>query len=207
MISHSEEVLCSRTKDLPSSWLPASGIVPISEQELWKHLQGSIPVWLKRSHAESDPDFKQWIPYVLVRRADGAVGTYERRGSEKRLSERWSIGIGGHVNRVDSTSDSSDPTTQWRSTLWNGLRRELAEEYPGATTGVTRFLGLVHESLTPVGRVHLGMVFVHEPDVIEGMPGAELSGFQWISPALIGSKEWPIQRFETWSQLASKFLD
>src|SRR5271155_5223482 len=58
--------------------------------------------FLPRSKAETNPDFKQIIPYVVV--TDGKSILHYVRGKkagEKRLVAKGSIGIGGHINDVD----------------------------------------------------------------------------------------------------------
>lgn len=197
-----ERILCSPTTALPASWLPDAGRLPVSEPQLLDVLAGIDPVWLPRPQAEGDDSFKQWIPYILLRRSGGGFAAYPRRGTEARLHGSWSLGIGGHINTEDAPPRTADPRDQWRALLWNGLRRELKEEFPAAVQGRTRFLGLIHEGTTAVGRVHIGAVFLHEPDPFDAPPGPELAGLCWVPPDELGGPEWPLQRFELWSQLA-----
>jgi len=165
------------------------------------------PLWLPRPAAETDPGHKQWIPYALIRNPRGEFAAYPRQGVEARLHGLWSVGIGGHVNPVDHSSPAPDRRALWREALWTGLRRELAEEFPAATAGATRFLGLIHESRTEVGRVHLGAVFLHEVNAIPDEPGPELAGLQWLPRAALGHGGWPLDRFELWSRLALQLLE
>ncbi len=197
----SEAILCARTTDLPTAWLLEVGAVPLDEDVLFSVLESITPHWLPRSQVEGDPAFKQWIPYVLLRNTGGELAAYPRQGSEARLHGLWSLGIGGHINPIDGDTGAS-----WREWLWNGLRRELAEEFPAAVTGRTRFLGLIHESCTAVGRVHLGAVFLHEPETWNVAPGSELTDLRWLRVDELGGAEWPRARFELWSELALTLL-
>jgi predicted NUDIX family phosphoesterase len=165
------------------------------------------PRWLPRAQAETDPTFKQWIPYVLLRNSRGEMAASPRQGAEARLHGLWSVGLGGHVNPVDAPATGVEPRSAWRDLLWTGLRRELAEEYPGAAAGTTRFLGLIHESRTAVGRVHLGVVFLHETAGDPGSPGDELTGLRWVPPRELSSDPWPLDRFELWSRLALRLFE
>ena len=73
-----------------------------------------------RSEMESDPRWKQVIPYLVLR--DGQRYFLMRRsraGADARLHERYSIGIGGHLNPGDAD-------------LAGGLAREWAEELDAA---------------------------------------------------------------------------
>ncbi|MGA4645160.1 hypothetical protein ACPDIX_11875 [Limisphaera sp. 4302-co] len=204
-----EQVLCVRTAELPEEWLPEEGVVPLSEREFLSVLAPIRPWWRRRSEAEHDPSGKQWIPYVLVRNGRGELAVYRRRGAEPRLHGMWSVGIGGHVNPADAPGDGwvGGGLEYWRSVLWAGLRRELAEEFPGAAaSGHTRFLGLIHESCSLLGQVHLGAVFLHSVSEVSPGAGAELAELQWLAPAAAGGPDWPLGRFELWSRLALELL-
>jgi predicted NUDIX family phosphoesterase len=200
-----EHVLCSAAASLPRIWLPETGAIRLSEEELLAALASMQPAWLLRSAAESNPEFKQWIPYVLLRNERGELAAYPRGGGEKRLHGLWSLGIGGHINSKDAESTPMG-SEGWGQTLWNGLRRELAEEYPGAACGETQFIGLIHESQTAVGRVHIGAAFLHQVSGASFEFGNELAGLHWLPRAEIGAGEWPLERFELWSRLALDLL-
>jgi predicted NUDIX family phosphoesterase len=205
---HEEIVLCSKTSDLPESWLPEAGALPLREEELIDTLGRTAPHWIRRSLAEADPGFLQWIPYALLLRPDGRLAAYPRRGTEARLHGRWSMGIGGHVNRQDTPPAGAveQPSEIWRTTLRNGLLRELTEEFPGAVGGSSAFLGLVYEGRTPVGRVHMGAVYLHRLEEPPGEPGAELAGLRWVTPGESADPSWRIDRLELWSSLALDLL-
>ncbi len=63
-----------------------------------------------------------------------------------------------------------------------------------------------YESSSLVGRVHLGIAFLHDAARIQGLPGAEPVSLRWVSRREIGTDSWPFDRFETWSQLGLKLL-
>lgn len=101
-----------------------------------------------RAEMERDRRFKQVIPYLVLR--DGARYFLMRRtraGADERLHDRWSIGIGGHLNPGDGD-------------LGGGLRREWAEEVEADFTPEFRLVGLLNDDTTEVGSVHVGAVFV-----------------------------------------------
>src|SRR5258708_36985684 len=74
-----------------------------------------------RGEVESDPSFKQLIPYVVLR-CGGELFHYTRgaSGTESRLRSLRSVGLGGHITGEDGPP-ADDP---YRA----GLLRELAEE-------------------------------------------------------------------------------
>ena len=62
-----------------------------------------IMSFMPRSAAETNPDYKQLIPYVIMSYG-GKYLNYVRgkRAGEKRLVGNRSMGIGGHVNPIDA---------------------------------------------------------------------------------------------------------
>jgi len=142
--------------------------------------------FVDRPTAEVSPQYRQIIPYVIIRHGD-EVFTLRRtaKQNEARLHHKVSIGIGGHINPGHD--------------LMAGLRKELEEEVaiePGYTL---RFAGILNDESTEVGRVHLGAVYLLDavsPEVTvretEKMTG------RWVAiPALAAQRE----AMESWSRI------
>ncbi len=100
-----------------------------------------------RGEAERDPGWKQIIPYLLMRNGP-KVFLMQRTsgGADRRLHDRWSLGIGGHLNPED------------RGVL-DGLRREFHEEMVADWDPEAQLIGLLNDDDVLVGQVHLGVVF------------------------------------------------
>ncbi|MFO1541255.1 MAG: NUDIX domain-containing protein [Chloroflexota bacterium] len=145
-----------------------------------------------RAEAEEDPSWKQLIPYVLVRdRGAFFLMRRTRAGGDARLHERWSLGVGGHVNPGDVGLDGA-------------LRREWTEELDAPWDPAPRLIGLLNDESDPVGRVHLGIVYAVE---VGGRPVAvreseKLSG-AFVAPLGVLRV---YDRLETWSSLLYDFL-
>ena len=145
-----------------------------------------------RREAELDPTWKQVIPYLLLRdRGRFYLMRRTRAGGDERLHERWSIGIGGHLNPGDAD-------------LRSGLVREFAEEIEADWLPEPRVIGLLNDDSTPVGEVHIGVIFVAEA---AGRPMAiretdKLSG-EFVAPRDVLRV---YERLETWSQLLYDFM-
>ena len=145
-----------------------------------------------RSEMEHDPRFKQVIPYLVLRdRGRYFLMRRTRAGGDARLHDRFSIGVGGHLNPGDVD-------------LAGGLAREWAEELRADFVPEFRLLGLLNDDQTPVGRVHLGVVYLAEA---EGRPVAvretdKLEG-RFVAPGALLSV---YDRMETWSQLVFDFV-
>jgi len=106
-----------------------------------------------RSRLEMEPDetWKQVIPYPVLR--DGSRWFLMRRtraGGDARLHDRYSIGVGGHVNPEDGGLDGD---------LSTALRREWLEELDVEFVPHFRLVGLLNDDTTSVGRVHVGLVY------------------------------------------------
>jgi len=159
-----------------------------------------------RDKVENDPGFKQLIPYVIFRHRDesGAETVFQyTRGKgqgEGRLHSKKSVGIGGHV----SDSDVSDADTPTNGVFEEGMRRELEEEVEIDTPYEASCVGMINDDETPVGSVHLGMVYVfdverpavnpRESEIIE-------CGFRPVGDILND-----LDGFETWSQICMKAI-
>jgi len=151
--------------------------------------------YLERNVAETDPSFKQLIPYVVVRDGD-AVFLMHRTdaGGDPRLHGRASIGVGGHLNPVDAGADA----------LMAGLRREWDEELVARWEPEFRLVGLLNDDTNPVGSVHLGVVFSVDAGghPVEVRERHKLSG-SFVAPADV-AVDW--EALETWSQLVAPSL-
>jgi predicted NUDIX family phosphoesterase len=161
-------------------------------------LAGAVAVhgrFVERPLAEEDPSSKQLIPYVVVRDR-GRVFLMERTdaGGDARLHRKASIGVGGHLNPVDTGDDP----------LMVGLRREWAEELVADWEPAFRLVGLLNDDSNAVGSVHLGVVFEVEADGrrVDVRERQKLSG-RMVAPAEV-LDAW--DRLETWSQLVAERL-
>lgn len=151
-----------------------------------------------RSQMETDPSFKQLIPYVLLEWTDPAgdikLFAYTRGGGsgESRLHAKRSVGIGGHISREDA-ADGADPYT-------TGMQRELQEEVQLQSDYSEARVGLIYDPSNEVGQVHLGVVhrfILKTPSVTSNEADLADGGFVSVSDLRAD-----MDRLETWSQLA-----
>lgn len=143
--------------------------------------------FMSRGRAEEDPDHKQVIPYLVLR--DGPAWFLMQRtraGGDARLHDRWSIGVGGHLNPGDRDVEG-------------GLRREWAEELVAAFVPAFQAVGLLNDDTTAVGAVHLGIVYQADA---AGRPVA-IREVDKLSGAFASTEQVARVRdaMETWSQL------
>jgi predicted NUDIX family phosphoesterase len=124
-------------------------------------------VFVDRDIAESDERFRQVIPYVVVMNDDKILllRRTDKQG-EKRLHNKFSVGVGGHIRR----EDGADP---WCAFL-NGMKREIDEEVKVDLLDL-QYIGLINDLQSPVSRVHVGVAYIatatfhglNEPDMFE----------------------------------------
>jgi predicted NUDIX family phosphoesterase len=146
-----------------------------------------------RPAMEIEPSFKQIIPYLVLR--DGERYFLMRRtkaGGDARLHDRWSIGVGGHLNPGDEG-------------LAGGLQREWREELVADFEPTFTPFALLNDDTTEVGAVHLGVVVLADA---AGRPVAvretdKLSG-AFADPAEVAAGA---EYLETWSRIVFEALE
>ena len=160
----------------------------------------------QREWLESAPQFRQLIPYVLIRHK-GKFLAYQRGkgGNEARLHNLISIGFGGHVDIEDVVHTGS--VIDVEATLANSMAREIAEELcfgeqPAPTIRATEHLLLL--DTTSVDSVHAGVLMIAdvELDTVESPEDGQihLLGFLSIDEILANTN------LETWTRYAAEML-
>ncbi|KGR74710.1 hypothetical protein [Ureibacillus sinduriensis] len=154
----------------------------------------------KENNAEINTDYKQPIPYVLIKRGN-EIYTYERLsgGGEARLHSKLSLGVGGHMNPEEGI---------FQEVLMTNLTRELEEELSIQSSARNlRFIGLINDDLNEVGKVHLGILAILElsDDATVNVREVEqLKGYWLTIDELKQSSTY--DRLEPWSQIAVDIL-
>jgi predicted NUDIX family phosphoesterase len=148
--------------------------------------------FMDRPEAETDPGYKQIIPYAVIRHSERYF-LLQRKStqSEHRLHNKMSIGVGGHINPSEGASDSD--------VIRDCLAREIDEELYIDTGYQERLVGLINDDTTEVGRVHLGVLF--EIDSISSDVRVRETHKMDGAWALIGQLDQGYEGLETWSQI------
>ncbi len=150
-----------------------------------------------RDMMESDPGYKQLIPYCIFRHGE-RIFYYTRGGGqgEKRLHAKRSIGVGGHISSVDENRDDSP--------YLEGMRREIAEEVYLEAGCTDRCVGMLNDDSNDVGKVHLGIVHIFELDEPKIRPREkDMLETGFATPESLMAE---IEQFETWSQICLRGL-
>jgi predicted NUDIX family phosphoesterase len=150
--------------------------------------------FLPRSLMETDPRYKQIIPY-LVFSADDRYFLMQRKStaSEQRLQNKFTLGIGGHIRETDIGSNS----------LMDWARREFHEEVAYNDSFTIEPLGILNDDSNAVGQVHIGFVLLLKGTSSNIRIKSELKSGELVSlEECIMHKE----RLESWSAYVVDYL-
>ncbi|MGY4686910.1 NUDIX domain-containing protein [Petrotoga sp. DB-2] len=109
----------------------------------------------ERDEIENDYNYKQIIPYVVFKNYEDKILVLKRTQNqgEKRLHNKISIGIGGHINK-------GDKGITMEQTFFNGMDREINEELWITNSYKYVYKGIINDNDEDVSKVHLGVLFV-----------------------------------------------
>lgn len=148
--------------------------------------------FMPRDKAEYNFEHKQVIPYVTVRHNnDYLLLKRTIQQAEKRLHNKYSLGIGGHINPLDDMDEANIIITS--------LYRELNEEVLVKDQGGLSFIGIINDESNSVSRVHLGLLYVLESATPEfRVLETDKMTAQWVPEKDLRQY---YENLETWSQV------
>jgi predicted NUDIX family phosphoesterase len=184
------------------------GLIKENSEVLKRIVQNGL--FLRRSELEEDPSFKQIIPYAIISnkepersgvRQSQSFYLFRRtsKQTEKRLHNRFSLGVGGHMN----PNDSMESKEQY---LIEELKRELYEEVKllnGCLIEDIEFIGFINDDTIPVGRVHIGLLYnIHVSNKELYINETDKMTADWIDKSDLAEF---YDGMETWSQITFDF--
>ena len=215
-----ELVLAVNRQELDIQGVGTNGIYPIDLLELNEHNYAFLP----RSFADNKSEnaialgvqFPQILGYFQIM-YQGNILAYQRKGKEKGLFGKWSIGVGGHVSQEDLyetafSTGNEDEYPDITKLVYTGAIRELQEEL-GININWVEELGTIDSFTEAVNSiiatfadktstVHVGLPLTVElPDHLYDsikLDPAEFLNFQWLTPDELKTSG---LEFETWTQL------
>jgi predicted NUDIX family phosphoesterase len=125
----------------------------------------------RRQELESNDEFLQIIPYVMVARAESVSNTSDLKfltyhrpvtGGEPGLHGKVTIGYGGHIDLNDVVCDENS-VINLKDTVLTSMRREIFEELGISSEdlgGVVMGYRVITDNGGGVSRVHLGIAFI-----------------------------------------------
>ncbi len=159
--------------------------------------------------------FPQILGYFQIVNPDGRILTYQRKGKEKGLLGKWSIGVGGHVSHDDFlcvANSNWEELPSFLDILFEGSKREFEEEL-----GI--YAGWLEQFNTPddFAEAIKSVIYTHEDDTSKmhvGLPmnielsnhlfdniklePSEFNNYQWLTPEELKLSGLD---FETWSAI------
>jgi len=132
-------------------------------------------VFMRRGDAEHNPEFKQPIAYCMIMNPKtNKIFAFQRAKKdqnyfEKRLQGKWSWGVGGHIDKVDSegsvedaASEVSKMSASGANPIHTSMLRELKEEIGLSEIAGFKKVGYINLENTSVDQVHFGILYVVE---------------------------------------------
>ncbi|WP_144624902.1 hypothetical protein [Bacillus velezensis] len=160
----------------------------------------------KSKNAELNFDYKQPIPYIVIRRK-GFYFVTERlsKGGEARLHGKLAMGVGGHMNPIGI--EGCNDLYSFKKVLEINTRREIEEELSISQKDFEiKLIGLINDDSDTVGKVHIGILGIIDLDLMTGVNVIEtdqLAG-QWIS--LYPLKHDHYEKLENWGKIVVDLL-
>ena len=174
------------------------GLIRENSEVLKKIVQNGL--FLKRSELEEEPSFKQIIPYAIISNKESFF-LFRRtsRQTEKRLHNKFSLGVGGHMN----PNPSMESKEQY---LIDELKRELFEEVKllnGCLIEAIEFIGFINDDTIPVGRVHIGLLYnIHVSNKEVYINETDKMTADWIDKSNLAEF---YEGMETWTKITFDF--
>jgi len=188
-----EEILVVKRSDIFAQEPAWSGLKKVDFDHYISLIQEKKE-FLPRGQMEVDPSYKQIIPYLVFNYED----TYflmqrKAKSTEKRLQNKYSLGIGGHIRKEDTGSNS----------IFEWAKREFQEEVHYSGKLDIEPLGILNDDSNAVGQVHIGFVFLLKGDNPDISIKSELESGTLLR--LDECKDY-FNSMESWSQIVFEFL-
>ena len=148
--------------------------------------------------AEDDESFKQLIPYCVFRYRDSFYVMKRLPGAdEKELHDKYTLGIGGHVN-PDDLINGTDQAVE------TCALREFHEEVSYSGSFDMTLLGYINLEDSPVNRRHMGVVYL----ILGDNPNIEIKETNQLQGTLMTLDEIDAiaDKLEGWSDVVFTFL-
>lgn len=126
--------------------------------------RASTSIWSeRRGVCETDPMFKQIIPYVIVKHKEEFFVYKRLSGSgEKRLVDSYSIGVGGHMNFRPQDGDVDELKRVIIEEATRELNEELIFDHEVELKIDPSKMLVLNDDQAEVGQVHLGVLLFAE---------------------------------------------
>lgn len=193
------------------------GIYPFNLAEMDPHNYALLPRQFADDKSPSalilGASFPQILGYIQIVNHEGKYLAYQRKGKEKGLFGKWSIGVGGHISheeimRHSDTYEDYDCPNLSRL-IEMGTHRELVEELgegfnvqieEGKSHFPFNMNKIISSSIDPTSLVHVGLpatLVLAESTMLDLSPD-EFCNFTWLSVDELKAND---REYENWSNL------
>ena len=205
-----ELVLAVNRQELDNQGVGTNGIYPIELSDLNQQNYAYLPRAFADNKSENaialGVQFPQILGYFQIT-CEGKILTYQRKGKEKGLLGKWSIGVGGHVSQedfIEHTIECMEDYPNILSLIYSGAVRELKEELGLDLEQFSKRVNFTHcivDYTNTVGMVHFGIVAVidlNDQDMEDMKQCAEeLTDVQWRT---VEQLQADADQYENWSK-------
>lgn len=177
------------------------GFKPHSELEDYESRIIEYKKFMPRGEAEKNFEHKQPTGYaVIVNPISKKIYCYQRAGNEERLSNKWSIGIGGHIDKGEDAEDNP---------IHESLIREMDEEVIINGSQTIKVIGYINDEKDEVGKVHFGILYLVETDSDDVFSNEFklVNGKMMTLEEIKQIKQDPNQILESWSEIALEAIE
>jgi predicted NUDIX family phosphoesterase len=190
---HDEQILVVQRKHLFANKAAWSGLKEVNFDS-YLDIIDQKKEFLPRGRMEEDPTYKQIIPYLIFKHGDKYFLMQRNdNATEKRLQNKYSLGIGGHIREEDLTQRS----------LFDWAQREFHEEVSYEGKLLITPIGILNDDSNAVGQVHIGFVLLLEGEHPNISIKSELKNGQLLT--LADMKPF-FTGMESWSQIVFEFI-
>ncbi len=176
------------------------GFLPLEEHDFITPILENYTYKTRGDELEHDASLQQIIPYLwLINKDKKKVFAYTRIPGkeyvEKRLMQKFSCGLGGHIDREDS-----------KNPIMNALNRELREEIIMNNYPEPNLIGYVNLEYD-VHEVHFGIVAVADTieTEIESADGVKEGSWYTVSEIEQAFAD-PTKDVEEWTKVTWPFV-
>lgn len=147
-------------------------------------------IYVDRDYAEYAKEYKQIIPYAILRNGDKVFLTQRlKKQTEKRLHGMYSFGLGGHINPSEEEKEN---------VILAGMQRELSEEVGLSDISKCQCVGIINDCSTEVSNYHIGLAYVVPAFTnIQVVENQKMTG-SWANTEEISSS---FENLESWSKI------
>lgn len=166
LVKKDEQILVVKRSALFAEIEPWHGMNSLAFDKLFKRVEQQQE-FHPRSLMETDPTYKQIIPYLVFKHKDSYfLMQRQTKASEQRLKSKYTLGIGGHIRQEDLTKEG----------IMGWAAREFDEEVNYTDSYTVKPLGVLNDDTDEVGQVHIGFVLLIEGQTGDISVKSELKG-------------------------------